>query len=114
MNQKNKIEDNIYLIQQHQSREGSGIGEDDAGEDDVDEEDGDDDEDDNDAQWFRKAENRDVNTGPFAQPFASLLARSHRSLICLLRTARFARALRCAHSFPGSLTHSLPSSWESE
>ena len=26
-----------------------------------------------------------------------LLIRPHRSLVCLLRTARFARALRCAH-----------------
>ena len=38
---------------------------------------------------------------------------SHRSLIRLLRTARFARALRSAHSFARSLTHSLWSSWES-
>ena len=72
MNQKNKIEDNIYLIQQHQSREGSGIGEDDDEEDDVDEEDGDDDEDDNDAQWFRKAENRDVSTRPLVCSQCSL------------------------------------------
>ena len=42
-----------------------------------------------------------------------LLVRSHRSLIRLLRTARFARALRCAHSFARLLTHSLPSLWES-
>jgi len=41
------------------------------------------------------------------------LVRSHRSLVRLLRTARFARALRCAHSFARSLTHSLPSSWDS-
>ena len=40
------------------------------------------------------------------------LVRSHRSLIRLLRTARFARALRCAHSFARSLTRSLRSSWE--
>merc|ERR1711951_261612 len=40
------------------------------------------------------------------------LVRSHRSLIRLLRTARFARALRCAHLFARSLTHSLQSSWE--
>ena len=32
--------------------------------------------------------------------------RSHRSLIRLLRTARFARALRRAHSLARSLTHS--------
>ena len=34
------------------------------------------------------------------------LVRLHRSLVRLLRTARFARALRCAHSFARSLTHS--------
>ena len=107
MNQKNKIEDNIYLIQQHQSREGSGIGEDDAGEDDVDEEDGDDDEDENDAQWLRTAKNRDVNTGPFAKPLASLFVCLHCSLICLLRTACFARALCCVHLYARLLAHSL-------
>ena len=31
----------------------------------------------------------------------------HRSLIRLLRTTRFARALHCAHSFARSLAHSL-------
>ena len=41
------------------------------------------------------------------------LVRSDRSLIRLLRTARFARALRCTHSFARSLTRSLRSSWES-
>ena len=45
------------------------------------------------------------------------LIRSHRSLIRLLRTASFARALCRAHSLARllarSLTHSLPSSWES-
>ena len=40
------------------------------------------------------------------------LVPSHRSLICLLRTARFARALRCAHSFARSFTRSLRSLWE--
>ena len=35
------------------------------------------------------------------------VVRLHRSLIRLLRTARFARALRCAHSFARSLTLSL-------
>ena len=39
---------------------------------------------------------------------------SHRSLIRLLRTARFARALRCAHSFARSLTRSIRRSWESD
>ena len=32
------------------------------------------------------------------------LIRSHRSLICSLRTARLARPLHCAHSFTRSLT----------
>ena len=35
------------------------------------------------------------------------LVRSHRSLICLLRPARFARALRCAHSLARLLTPEL-------
>ena len=35
--------------------------------------------------------------------------RSHRSLVRLLRTARFARALRCAHSFARLLTLLTPS-----
>ena len=34
---------------------------------------------------------------------------SHRSLVRLLRTARIARALRCAHSFARSLTSLTPS-----
>ena len=42
-----------------------------------------------------------------------LLVRSHRKLICSLCTAHFARALRFAHLFARSLTHSLPSWWES-
>ena len=37
------------------------------------------------------------------------LVRSHRSLVRLLRTARFARALRCAHSFARSLPSLTPS-----
>ena len=41
-----------------------------------------------------------------------LLVCSHHSLICLLCTARFTRALSCAHSFARSLTRSLWSSWE--
>ena len=36
---------------------------------------------------------------------------SHRSLLRLLRTARFTRALHCAHSFTPWRTHSLPS-WD--
>ena len=43
------------------------------------------------------------STGPLARS----LVRSHRSLIPLLQTARFARTLRCAHSFAHSLTSSL-------
>ena len=35
-----------------------------------------------------------------------LLVHSRRSLIRLLRTARFARALRCFHTFARSLAHS--------
>ena len=42
-----------------------------------------------------------MNTGPLARSFVRL----HRSLICLLPTARFARALCCAHSFVRSLAH---------
>ena len=38
--------------------------------------------------------------------FVRSLVRSHRSLVRLLRTARFARALRSAHSFARSLTSS--------
>ena len=37
------------------------------------------------------------------------LVRSHSSLVRLLRTARFARALCCAHSFACSLTSLTPS-----
>ena len=37
------------------------------------------------------------------------LVRSYRSLVRLLRTARFARALHCAHSFARSLTSLAPS-----
>ena len=37
-----------------------------------------------------------------------------RTLICLLCLTCFTCALRCAHSFASSLTHSLLSSWESE
>ena len=37
---------------------------------------------------------------------------SQRSLICLLRTVCFARALRCAHSFARLLTHPLRNSRE--
>ena len=40
------------------------------------------------------------------------LVRPHHSLIRLLPTACFSRALRCAHSFLRSLTHSLRSTWE--
>ena len=41
-----------------------------------------------------------------------VFVRLHRSPIHLLHTARIIRALRCAHSFVRSLTHSLQRSWE--
>ena len=50
------------------------------------------------AQWFKTAKNRDLQVRS--------LIRSHRSLICLLRTARFVRLLRCVYLFARSLTHS--------
>ena len=40
------------------------------------------------------------------------LVRSHHSLIRLLRTARFAHALCCAHLFARLLPHSFRTSWE--
>ena len=49
------------------------------------------------AEWFRTAKNPDV--------------RSHHSLIRLLCTVSFARALRCAHSFACSLTPELVGKW---
>ena len=45
----------------------------------------------------------------FMSVLGQSLVPSHRSLIRLLRTARIARALRCAHSFARALT----SSWDS-
>ena len=57
-----------------------------------------------DAQWGRTSQKRDVSTGPLACPFARSLIRSHRSLVCLLWTACFARALHFAHSFARLLT----------
>ena len=59
--------------------------------------------------WSKIEKNTDLSTGPLARPFARLLVRSHRSLIHLLQTSRFARALRCAHSFARSLTSLTPS-----
>ena len=41
-----------------------------------------------------------------------LSVRSHRSLIRLLCTAGFARALHCPHSFVRSLTYAFQSSWK--
>ena len=40
-----------------------------------------------------------IQIGALGHSLVRSLVRSHRSLVCLLRTARFARALRCAHSF---------------
>ena len=48
-------------------------------------------------QWFGTAKNKDVRS----------LIRSHRSLVRLLHTARFAHALRFALSFTRSLIRSL-------
>ena len=54
--------------------------------------------------WFRRAMNWDVSIGPLAH---HLLIRSYQSLNCLLRTACFACALRCAllRSFVCPLAH---------
>ena len=46
--------------------------------------------------------------------FVHLLVCLHHSHVCLLHTACFAHAFSCAHSFACLLTHSFPSSWESE
>merc|ERR1712136_322498 len=51
-----------------------------------------------------------IQTEVLGHSLVRSLVPSHRSLVRLLRTARFARALRCAHSFARSLTsltHSL-------
>ena len=61
------------------------------------------------ALWSVTNKKRDVSTGPLARPFARSLVCSHRSFVRLLRTARFARPLRCAHSFARSLTSLTPS-----
>ena len=53
------------------------------------------------ALWFRLAKNLD-------HLLVHLLVRSHRSLICLLRTAHFARALHCAHLFACLFTLFIP------
>ena len=62
--------------------------------------------------WSKTAKNTDWSTGPFARPFARSLVRSfafHRSLVCLLRTARYTRAFRCVNLFACSLTSLTPS-----
>ena len=53
--------------------------------------------------WARIAQNPDCSTGPLARPFACSLA---PLIIHLLRTAHFARALRCTHLF-AQFTHTL-------
>ena len=60
-----------------------------------------------DALWARTAKNTDWSTWPLARPFACLLVRLHRSLVCLLHPARFARALR-SHTPLRSIVRSLP------
>ena len=57
------------------------------------------------ALWSGTNKNRDVST----RTLACLFARSLALLVRLLRTACFARALRCAHSFARSLTSLNPS-----
>ena len=52
----------------------------------------------------------EIGTIVMGHSFIRSRVRSHRSLVCLLRTARFACALCCAHSF----ARSLLSSWDSE
>ena len=51
-----------------------------------------------DTQWFRAAKNWDESPVSLAGPFV----RSHRSLICWLRTSCFARTLCRARSLPHS------------
>ena len=50
-----------------------------------------------------------IQTEVLGHSLVRLLVRSYRSLVRLLRTARVARALRCAHSFARSLTSLTPS-----
>ena len=50
-----------------------------------------------------------IQTEVLGHSLVRSLVRSHRSIVRLLRTARFARALRCAHSFARSLTSLTPS-----
>ena len=54
--------------------------------------------------WSRISKNPDRSTGPLPCPFAFSLAPLTCLLAphCLLRTAHFARKLRCAHSLRGS------------
>ena len=51
------------------------------------------------ARWFK-------NIQTSGHSLVRSLVRSHRSLICLLRTGRFVCTLHCAHSFARSLTYS--------
>ena len=52
------------------------------------------------ALWSKTAKNKDCSTRPLARLFARSM---YHSLVCFLQTARFARALRCAHLFARSL-----------
>ena len=56
--------------------------------------------------WFVPNKNRDIRLG---HSLVRSHVRSHRSLVRLLRTACFTRALRCAHSFTRLLTSLTPS-----
>ena len=59
-------------------------------------------------QWITYKEPR-IQTAVLGHSLVRSLVRSHRSLVRLLRTARFARALHCAHSLARSLTSLTPS-----
>ena len=50
-----------------------------------------------------------IQTAVLGHSLVRSLVCSHRSLVCSLRTARFASALRCAYSFARSLTSLTPS-----
>ena len=71
-----------------------------------------------DAQLHLKIQDSQAHYGPkqpriqtevLGHSLVRSLVRSHRSLVRLLRTASFARALHCAHSFARSLTLLTPS-----
>ena len=52
-----------------------------------------------------------IQTEVLGHSLVRSLIRSHRSLVCLLRTARFARAHRYTHSLAHSLAHGKVNDW---